>query len=123
MQFEAKNVITAMTKLENGILPATCNEILQNFNKCSTALQSPRVDLTSAVTSLKSLKPILQQIRNNFARYELIREALSGTSRYTSKNRNKRDQVSDWIDSRRLEPHDEISFIRSIPDALFRLKH
>ena len=48
-QFEAKNLITAMTKLENGILCATWNEILQNFDKSSTALQSPRMDSTSAV--------------------------------------------------------------------------
>jgi len=106
-QSEAKNLITAMTKLENGILCATWNEILQKFDKCSTALQSSRMDLTSAVALLKSLKPILQQIRNNFAQYESIGKALSGTSLYTSEKRNKRDQVSDWIDSRRLEPRDK----------------
>ena len=99
-QSEAKNLITAMTKLENGILCATRNEILQKFDKCSTALQSPRMDVTSAAALLKSLKPILQQLRNNFAQYESIGKALSGTSLCTSEKRNKRDQVRDWIDSR-----------------------
>ena len=96
-----------MTKPENGISCATWNEILQKFDKCSTALQSPRMDVTSAVALLKSLIPILQQIRNNFAQYESSGKALSGPSLYTSEKRNKRDQVRDWIDSRRLEPRDK----------------
>ena len=66
------------------------------------------MDLTSAVASLKSLKPILPQIRNNFAQYESIGKALSGTSLYTSEKRNKLDQVGDWIDSKRLEPRDKL---------------
>ena len=64
------------------------------------------IQLCSAVALLKSLKPILQQIRNNFAQYESIGKALSGTSLYTSEKRNQRDQVRDWIDSRRLELRD-----------------
>ena len=107
-QSEAKNLITAITKLENAILCATWNEIWQKFDKCSTASQSPRMDLTSGVALLKTLKPILLQIRNNFAQFESIVKALSGTSLYTAEKRNKRDQVSDWIDSRRLEPRDKL---------------
>ena len=41
-------VTLAMTKLENGISCATWNEIVQKYDKCNTALQSPRMDVTSA---------------------------------------------------------------------------
>jgi hypothetical protein len=63
---EAKSLCKTLKSLETGIMTVFWHTILKRTNKTSKLLQSETIDLSVAVSLLKSLADYVEQQRNNF---------------------------------------------------------
>ena len=70
-RLEAKGLFSMMDQLETGIMVELWTTILERFNKTSTQLQNPKLDLNSATQMLESLKTFVQKIRPLFELFHL----------------------------------------------------
>ena len=72
---ETRNRANALAKQMNtkevAFMCELWNDILQRFNKCSTALQSSRIELTTAVSLLKCLDKFVTECREKFDSYDV----------------------------------------------------
>ena len=63
------------------------NDILQHFNRSTKLLQSPTIELTPAITLLKSLDKFLNECWEKFDYYEQQARDRCGSSTYKSESR------------------------------------
>ena len=74
------------------------NDIFDRVNASSKILQNPKLDLNTAVATVKSLRTFVESKRDCFAEYESKGADISGTTEYVQ-TRTRRQNV-------RLQPLD-----------------
>lgn len=79
-----------MSKLETGLFAVFWDDILQQVDKTNVTLQNPRLDVNTAVASVKSLKILIQTKRDEFKNYEKKGAEISGCYEYVSSTQRKR---------------------------------
>lgn len=92
---QSRNLIGIMSKLETGIICELWNDILGPFNICSKSLQSINIDLCTAINLMKSLKSILDQIREKYDNYEFKGMEITVNKQYKSSENRKRKKRCD----------------------------
>jgi len=92
---QSRNLIGIMSKLETGIICELWNDILGPFNICSKSLQSINIDLCTAINLMKSLKSVLDQIREKYDNYEFKGMEITVNKPYKSSENRKRKKRCD----------------------------
>lgn len=87
---QARGLYEIMNKLETGIYAVLWNDILQNINKTSLKLQSPKTGLNTSIACLKSLQCFIEQKRSEFDHYEKAGKEISGAQQYSQENKRLR---------------------------------
>lgn len=85
---EAKNLLKQMRKRENALMAVFWHQILERFHKTNQYLQKIDVDLITASKMLESLVLFVQNLRNDFSKFEEKAKSLSPriNSDYTDKS-------------------------------------
>ena len=79
-----------MNTLETGIFLTFWDDILQRTNATSKKLQSTKLDINTAVDSLKNLKQYISDKRNDFKKFEEKGKVLSGQDTYQEIRQSRR---------------------------------
>lgn len=82
MRNEAAGFYKKMGSLEIGILATFWNDVLDNLNRTSKYLQSSRMQLNTAIASLRSLRAYIHKTRDMFEKYEKLGAELTGINEY-----------------------------------------
>jgi len=70
VRWEAEGLVARLNQLETGIYTVFWNDILQRNDATNRSLQSTKLDLNTAVTSITSLKDFVSSKRDFFEGYE-----------------------------------------------------
>lgn len=114
---EANGLFEFMCKLETGIYAVFWHDILNRVNGTSHVLQSPKLDLNTAVASVKSLMKFIEEKRECFDAYERQGVEKSGTTSYVQKRQRRRNVRLNPVDYGR-EPEADLS-----PSQKFRVEN
>ena len=93
---EARGLRDRMDQLETAILTEVWFEILSQFNKISITLQTAGIALNTAVGLLKGLIDFVQQIRDQFDRFEACGVERVGHEEYTAEKKRVRKRNVQW---------------------------
>lgn len=86
----ARGLLRKMTTLDTGIFTSFWNSVLNRFNASSKTLQTPHLNLNSAVAVLKSLVDFVQKLREEFDIFEESGKLLLGSQEYAAEQRRTR---------------------------------
>ena len=111
-RLEAENLRKQMEYLETAMLSDLWNVILSRFNSTSKSLQSPKIELSTAVELLQGLTKFLDRLRGMFEEFEQKAIERCGNENYkrqTSRKRLRNSRLDDYVceplsnDSQRLD--------------------
>lgn len=106
-----------MCSLEMGVLAVFWQDVLDNLNKTSKSLQRKKMQLNSAVASIKSLKAHILSKRDKYGDYVKLGAELTNNEEYKNKRPERRSVLVNPLDYGK-----EPETVFKLPDS-FRINH
>ena len=82
-------MLKLISKLETGIFLHFWKYLLSSVEGTNKQLQSPEIDLNTSIALLKSLKKVIENMRNDFDKYKKLGKEISGCNEYEGKNKRR----------------------------------